>query len=451
MFFGSRASARPPVDEPAHEPIAVRAVSFRTMSRFTLAVSLLLLCACAPSPDEAQTVRFWVMGREGEVVAQLLPEFERRNPEVRVRLQQIPWTAAHEKLLTAYAGDALPDLCQLGNTWVPEFAALHALEQLTLRVARSQVVAANDYFPGIWDTNVVDGHLYGIPWYVDTRVLFYRRDLFERAGFAAPPRSWTQWRDALAAIKDKSAADDFAMLLPLNEFEPLLALGLQQPQPLLDDRSSRGAFASPDFRNALAFYAEMFRNGWAPSVGSAQISNVWTEFGRGRFAAYISGPWNIEELKRRLPPEQQGSWMTAPLPGPDGPGASTAGGSSLVIFRSSHHQQAAWKLIEYLSEPAVQVRFFELSGNLPPRRATWSDPLLANDVHARAFRDQLERVRAAPKVPEWERIANEMQLAAERVVRKNEDVKLATEQLDARVDAILEKRRWMLEHGATKQ
>ena len=73
---------------------------------------------------------FWAMGREAEVVAELLPAFHSRHPDIRVRVQQLPWTAAHEKLLTAYAGDALPDLCQLGNTWLPELSALDALEPL---------------------------------------------------------------------------------------------------------------------------------------------------------------------------------------------------------------------------------------------------------------------------------------------------------------------------------
>ena len=311
-------------------------------------------------------------------------------------------------------------------------------------------MAADDYFPGIWDTNVIGERLYGIPWYVDTRLLFYRSDLLANAGFDAPPRSWVEWEQALSAIKEKGGPDRYAILLPLNEFEPLLALGLQQSAPLLRDDGGRGAFASPGFRRALAFYADMFRNRWAPAQSGAQISNVWTEFARGQFAFYISGPWNIGEFKRRLPPERQGDWMTAPLPGPDGPGASTAGGSSLVIFRSTRHADAAWKLIEYLSEPAVQLRFYELTGNLPPRRATWKDAALASDIHARAFRDQLERVRAAPKVPEWERIAHEMQLTAERVVRGGEEVEHATAELDARVDAILEKRRWLQARGASR-
>lgn len=384
------------------------------------------------------------MGREGEVVAQLLPEFERANPTIHVKLQQLPWTAAHEKLLTAFAGDTTPDVCQLGNTWIPELVALNALEPLDRLAAGSAVVDAGDYFAGIWDTNRINGKLYGVPWYVDTRLLFYRRDLLARAGYSTPPRSWREWTQMLTALSKHAGADQYGILLPLNEFEPLLALALQQDDPLLRDDGRWGNFSAPGFRRALGFYLEMFQRGWAPPLGTAAISNVWNEFGRGRFAFYISGPWNIGEFERRLPPGQQDTWMTAPLPGPDGPGASIAGGSSLVVFRASRHQAAAWRLVEFLSQPSVQRRFHALTGDLPPRRATWADPQLAADIHARAFREQLERVKPAPKVPEWERIATEMRLTAERAVHGQLTVEQAARELDTRAAQILEKRRWML-------
>jgi len=102
---------------------------------------ILFLSGCGRSADTT-TLNFWTIGREGEVVAQMLPEFERAHPGIRIQIQQIPLTAAHEKLLTAFAGDALPDLCQLGNTWVPEFAALGALEPLQPEVAASAIVRA---------------------------------------------------------------------------------------------------------------------------------------------------------------------------------------------------------------------------------------------------------------------------------------------------------------------
>ena len=401
-----------------------------------------LLAGCRSQGDDT-VIRFWAMGREAEVVGELVREFEQDNPGIRVRIQQIPWTSAHEKLLTAYAADALPDLCQLGNTWVPEFATLGALEPLDARVAASDVIEPDDYFPGIWATNVIDNQLLGVPWYVDTRLLFYRRDILAAAGWDAPPRDWAEWAQAMADVRAHVGADRYAIMVPLNEFEQLLSFALQQEDPLLRDGGTRGNFSSPGFRRALGFYAGMFDNGWAPPMSESQISNVWDEFGRGFFSFYISGPWNIREFRNRLPADLQDAWATAPLPGPDGPGAGIAGGTSLVLVRGSEVQDASWKLVEFLSRPDIQQRFHAMIGNLPPRRSTWELPQLQADPHARAFRDQLERVKPTPQVLEWERIAQEMRLMSERVVRGGLSQDEAVAQLDARVDDILAKRRWV--------
>ena len=145
-----------------------------------------------------------------------------------------------------------------------------------------------------------------------------------------------------------------------------------------------------------------------------------------------------------MPPELAQAWGTAPLPGPEGPGASIAGGASLVLFRASHVKDAAWQLVEYLSRPDVELRFHALTGDLPPRRTAWRDPALASDIHAHAFREQLERVKPAPKVPEWERIGNEMRIVTEQAARGRLSVDDAVRELDARADRILEKRRWMM-------
>ena len=265
-----------------------------------LFLAVAALAASCGSPSSGDTVvRFWAMGREGEVVVQLLPEFERTHPGIRVEVQQLPWTAAHEKLLTAFAGDSTPDICQLGNTWIPEFVALGAIAPLDRYVAQSRTVDAADYFGGIWQTNIVGGVLYGVPWYVDTRLLFYRRDLLAAAGYATPPASWPEWTRMMAAIKQRAGPDRYAILLPLNEFEPLLALALQQDDPLLRDDGRWGNFKSAGFRRALQFYVDAFRNGFAPALTGVDVSNVWNEFGRGYFTFYISGPWNIAESCER--------------------------------------------------------------------------------------------------------------------------------------------------------
>ena len=415
---------------------------WRWASACAVASLVVLLSAC--TRDRQEPLRFWAMGREAEVVAELIPEFERETG-IDVEIQQIPWTAAHEKLLTAFAAQALPDVCQLGNTWLPEFAALGVLEPLQPFVDASSVVDPDDFFTGIWDTSVIDGQLLGIPWYVDTRLLFYRKDLLREAGVQRPPRTWAEWEQAMAAVKAHVGPDRYAILMPLNEFEQQLSFALQQDDPLLRDHGTRGNFQSPGFRRALAFYANMFEQGWAPKMSETQISNVWDEFFNGFYAFYLSGPWNIREFRKRQPPGLEGQWGTMPLPGPDGPGAGIAGGTSLVIFRDSPRQQQAWKLIEFLSRPDIQQRFHAMIGDLPPRRSTWEHPALAQDEFARAFRDQLERVKPTPKVLEWERIVQEMRIATERVVRGGQPQDQALAELDRRVDAILEKRRWMYE------
>ena len=401
------------------------------------------LTGCTRQAD-VTVLKFWAMGREAEVVGKLVPQFEQMHPGVRVEVQQLPWTSAHEKLLTAFAGDSTPDVCQLGNSWIAEFTTLGALEPLDAQVRASTVVDPADYFEGIWATNVVDGSLWGVPWYVDTRLLFYRSDLLAAAGYPAPPKTWAEWHEMLRAIKRTVGPDRYSVLLPLNEFEPLQILALQQPEAMLRDGGRYGNFRSASFRKALTFYASLFDEKLAPPFTNTQISNVWTELGRGYYSFYISGPWNIGEFKRRLPPQLQDSWMTASMPGPDGPGVSNAGGSSLVVFRRSRNKALAWKLIEFLSQPAVQERIHALTGDLPPRRSTWAQPALAGDIHSRAFREQLERVRPFPQVPEWERIMEEMKFMGERVSRGTETIDEGVTRLDAHVDRLLEKRRWML-------
>jgi multiple sugar transport system substrate-binding protein len=250
----------------------------------------------------------------------------------------------------------------------------------------------------------------------------------------------------MASIERAAPPDADAIILPTNEWAPIVILALQQGAELLSQNATCGAFSAPPFRDALAFYLGLFEDGYASAEASARIVNLYQEFAAGRFAMYISGPWNLGEFARRLPAELQDDWATAPMPAPDGgyPGVSLAGGASLAIHRDSEHQDAAWQLIEFLSETAQQVRFYELSGNLPARTAAWQDPALAADPRAAAFFEQLQHVRPTPKIPEWERIAITITRYLEALVRGDATPEAALAALDAEVDAILEKRRWLL-------
>ena len=147
--------------------------------------------------------------------------------------------------------------------------------------------------------------------------------------------------------------------------------------------------------------------------------------------------------------------MTAPLPAPDSdpgwPGYSLAGGSSLAIFRASGVKDAAWEFAEYLSDPTVQTRFYALAGDLPARRESWDDASLAGDPKARAFRVQLSRVEPMPRVPEWEQIAQKLAEDLEPAIRGRQTVPAALAVVDADVDRMLEKRRWMLARAQARR
>jgi multiple sugar transport system substrate-binding protein len=410
----------------------------------------MILSGCASRSSAPAEIVFWAFGAEGEHVARLMPEFERENPGIRVRVQMIPWNAAHEKLLTAYAGNSLPDMCQLGNTWIPEFQMLKALENLTPMTRSPGLIpglSPSGYFSGIWDTNVIDSLVYGIPWYVDTRVLFYRKDLLARAGYTHPPVSWDEWFDVCRKIVKGGIAEHGVFLSTNNEWVAQVVLALQSGSPLLKNHEMEADFSGPEFRRAMAVFRAFFTEGLAP-VNTSQIVNIYQGMADRQFAMLISGPWNIGEFSRRMPPELQNEWMTAPMPAPQGGvGLSLAGGSSLVMFSSSEKKPEVRKLIEYLSRPDVQIEFYRLTGDLPARTEAWKDSLLSRNAYAAAFFAQLNHVIATPKIPEWEQIAQKIRVETELIATGRMGVDAATEELDRAVNLMLEKRRWIVEHA----
>lgn len=419
-------------------------VSITRLVGMGLAVcTVLLMNGCSSRGDQRSEVVFWAMGAEGERVQALMPEFEGRHPDIKVRVQMIPWNAAHEKLLTAYAGHSTPDVCQLGNTWIPEFVVLDAIEPLDAWMQHSPTVNSASYFPGIWDTNVIDSALYGIPWYVDTRVMFYRTDVLAGVGYDRPPRSWKEWFDVCAKLKNKYP-QNYTIFLPVNnEWAPAVLMGLQMNSKLLKEENTHADFSSREFTEAMQIFHNFFKQGWAPT-GTRQFINLYQAFAEGIFVQFISGPWNIGEFTRRMPPELRDKWMTAPLPGPDGgTGVSLAGGSSLVMFKSSTKKEQVWKLIEFLSESEQQLEFYRLTGDLPGRIEAWQDSTLAANIHAAAFFEQLNHVVATPKIPEWEQIAQKVREYSEYIAMDHMTVNEALAALDRDVDRMLEKRRWL--------
>ena len=262
------------------------------------------------------------MGREGEVVDRTAARVRARASRHPRRVQQLPWTAAHEKLLTAFAGDAMPDVCQLGNTWIPEFAALDALEPLDERVAASAVIDRATTSPGIWDTNVVDGAA-------------VRRALVRRhAPAVLPPRpararrlrrrrraTWARMdaraRRGQARRRTAIAMRSCCRSTSSSRWSPSR---LQQATRCCATADATAISAAPASGARCASTSTCFDSGFAPPLTKPRSRTSGTSSDAATSRSTSSGPWNIGEFKRRLPADRQDSWMTAPLPGPDGPG-----------------------------------------------------------------------------------------------------------------------------------
>lgn len=417
-------------------------------ARALLVVALLpaLAAACSRGGNDATTtVEFWAFGSEAEHVRPLLADFERRHPQIRVRLQQIPWSAAHEKLLTAWVGGALPDVFQAGSTWLAELHALGVLAPLDARIAATPGLDTDDFFAAAFGAGRFDATTVALPWYVETRVLFYRRDLLSAPGDEPIPRDWNQWRDRLGDLHRRGAAGH-PLLLPVSEWETVVSLAWQHGSELLRDGGRYGDFRAAPFRAALDAWLSFFRSGLAVPPGSAGL-DPWSDFAAGRFVCFHSGPWSVGILRDRLPPGSPVVWSTAPLPGRGGPGVSLSGGASLAVHAGSTRGDAAWTLVRHLVAAETMRRFHRAGGNLPARRSAWTETM-RREAPTRAFWEQLGNARTPPPIAEWERIAQAIARHAEAAARGMVDADAAVTRLDAEVDAILAKRRWLLERGA---
>lgn len=169
----------------------------------TLLVFSAVLAGCGSKESDSSAgeggakdkeLKVWLMGDETDKT--LINEFEEKNPGIKVNVQSIPWGSAHDKLLTAVASKSGPDVVQMGTTWIPEFAGAGALLDLTPYLDKYPALKQENYFDGAVETMSYDGKVVGIPYYVETRALFYRTDTLAEVGYPEGPKSWDDMKDA---------------------------------------------------------------------------------------------------------------------------------------------------------------------------------------------------------------------------------------------------------------
>ncbi len=361
------------------------------------------------SPAEG-TVEVWAMGNEGEVLDELAAQFEEENPDVQIEVTAVPWESAHDRIATAIAGGETPDVTMLGTTWVGEFAATGAFEPTP-----EDLVDESSFFEGSWETAVVDEVAYGVPWYVDTRVLYYRTDLAEQAGLE-PPETWEEYTAFTQGLQEAGA--EWGVSLPPGGFDSwqyVTPLAWQQGGDILNEDGTEFTFDTPEWEEAFAFYTSFFTEGIA-EPRRLEGGEIEQAFINGEVGAFYSGPFHVGLLLDQGGEDFADKFGVAMVPGADSR-TSFTGGGNLAVFEDTENRDASWKFVRWLSQPETQLSWYEISTDLPSVQEAWDDPTFSDDPYLSVFGEQLQDSKAPPAIATWAQVSAVIDQELEKATR----------------------------------
>lgn len=388
--------------------------------------------AALPSGPATGTIKVWAMGAEGEKLPALATMFEKENPQANVDITPIPWDAAHDKIAGAIAGQETPDVSMIGTTWMGEFARTGALDPTP-----GGVVDPSTLFPGPWQSTIVDGTSYAVPWYVETRALYYRTDIAEKAGMTAPPKTWDELKAMAKAMKEKGGAKYGIFLQPgqTGAWQTFMPFAWQAGAKLVE-ANGKIAIDSPAMVEALRHYQSYFTEGLAPKENiAAKPGAIEQGFAKGDFGMFFSGPWHMTLVEEQGGEGFADKYAVAPMP-TYRTNDSFVGGGNLAVFKNAENRIGAWKFVQFLMRPDVQQAWYEESSDLPSVQSVWGKPPLSEDKNLAVFGEQLKHTQTAPNVATWEQIAAEIERELEKVTTDGADPAQAAKAIQQQADSI---------------
>ncbi|MBU0580297.1 MAG: sugar ABC transporter substrate-binding protein, partial [Candidatus Margulisbacteria bacterium] len=372
------------------------------------------------------TLNIWMMPNSQEPENDLnavLEPFLKANPNIKVKISSLDWGAAWSKLTTAASSSTdVPDIVQIGTTWLGAIASMGALEDLTERFQKDAL--ADKYVP-LSLSNVGpagSGRISSLPWIIDIRAMFYRTDVLSRLGLQ--PKDLSTWEGldkSLAKIKEAKLVINGKKVSPLGITGKNDWNIIHNVAPWI--WMNGGSFIDKDFKNSniaskaavegLYFYIDFVRKGYVPITcleqNSAQISSG---FNNGLYAVYFDGPYALRTLT--LPPERGGSsnlpvaknfGISVYPASPQGKIFTYGGGSNLAMFKVGKHKEEAWKLIKYLSlNKEAQLAYSKLSGFIPVAKNALHSPYFTDDPYRKVFVESVKYGRNYPAIERWARM-----------------------------------------------
>lgn len=377
------------------------------------------------------TITMWAMGAEGENLPKLTKEFEAANPGTKIQVTAIPWDAAHDKFTTAITANQTPDVAMVGTTWMGEFAGMGAIDP------KPGAIDGSVFFEGAQETTEVGGTSYGVPWYVETRLIYYRTDLAEKAGFSTPPADWDGLKAMAKAMQTKAGAKWGIGLQAGGQgsWQSVMPFAWSNGAELTKDDGKAYNFDTPEMLEAAKYYQSFFTEGIADKAAPATPTTE-PDFASGRVPMFISGPWMMGAVEKAGGGEAFKEKYDVMVMPTKEVSSSFVGGSNLVVFKNTKNRDTAWKFVQWLTDPKVQVKWYQLSTDLPSVKSAWEDPALTADDKLAKFGKQLETAKAPPSFPTWEQVITSFDTEMEKVTKSAADPAAALKTVQQQADSI---------------
>ena len=367
--------------------------------------------------EASGTIEVWAMGTEGDVLGDFVSDFSDANPDADVKVTAIPWEAAHDKIANAIASGETPDVTLVGTTWMGEFAESGGIDPTP-----EGLVDEADFFEGAWGSTEVGGTSYGVPWYVETRVLYYRTDLAKKAGWDEAPARLGR----AEAVRHRPAGQGRRRVRhqPPRRWRRLVAdlhavRVVQRRASLTNEDGTEYTIDSPEMTEALEYYKTFFDDGLS-STALLDAGELESGFADGTFGSFISGPWHtglVEDAGvepgpvRRRAAARQGQRARHVVHRWWRPGR-------LQRLRQQGRRLEVRPVAERARDPAGVLR----RGRRPARRkSAWDTGELADDPQLQVFGQQLESALAPPAVPTWEEVAAAVDSEIEKATKGDTD------------------------------
>ncbi|MGW9113659.1 extracellular solute-binding protein [Microbacterium sp. NPDC055683] len=411
-------------------------------------VGVLALAGCGRADDAAApaaadtvvddsaatgTVSLWAPDGDAKVLDEVLAPFLADNPDLDLEITLVPEAEYETKLRSAIAAGTGPDLAQLYPETETQF-----LETGAFAAVPDGLVDAESFFAGAWDSGVLDGAAYSVPWYSYTYTLVYRADLAEAAGVDAPA-TWDETVPFFEALQSAGAERGLGADIGWDKYtgQTLAQFIWQAGGSLLSDDGTAWTLDTPETVAAIEYNASFFTSDVADLDGP-QFLDAQPYFVDAKTAASITGPWVIGQLDEVA---GEDGWTaehvaTAPLPSGDGGSIGALAGGNWGVLADSDAADAAWKLIRHMADSETQLAQYAAYGSMPAVAAAWDDPAIADQPLLDAFYDQLQTAQTYPASTTWPQIAAQLGTELEQVAKGQKTAEQAAADIQSFADGL---------------